>query len=87
MKVNLKFGGINHSTSDVRARIHKTLVLGADLSHPGPGAIFGCPSIAAVVGSVDDNGGKFLGSMRLQTKQDQTDREVRILGNSEYAFS
>jgi hypothetical protein len=47
--------------------MQNTLVLGADLSHPGPGAIQGCPSIAAIFASVDDDGGKFLGSMRLQT--------------------
>jgi hypothetical protein len=75
MKFNLKFGGINHSTAAVRSRTMNTLVLGADLSHPGPGSINGCPSIAAIVGSVDDDGGRFLGSMRLQTKN-ESDREV-----------
>ncbi|KAF2648959.1 hypothetical protein K491DRAFT_735867 [Lophiostoma macrostomum CBS 122681] len=38
-----------------------TLVLGADVTHPGLGALHGCPSIAAVVGSVDGTGGKFFG--------------------------
>lgn len=81
MKFNSKFGGTNHSTAAVRSRMQKTLVLGADLSHPGPGSIHGCPSIAAIVGSVDENGGRFLGSMRLQI-MDQTDREVSRIHQS-----
>ncbi|KAH9867104.1 hypothetical protein IAQ61_007696 [Plenodomus lingam] len=39
-----------------------------DVTHPGPGALLGTPSIAAIVGSVDQHGGKFLGSMRLQPR-------------------
>tara|TARA_R110002003_G_scaffold138_10_gene12728 strand:+ start:9272 stop:9577 length:306 start_codon:yes stop_codon:yes gene_type:complete len=39
-----------------------------DVTHPGPGSLFGTPSIAAIVGSVDQYGGKFLGSMRLQPR-------------------
>jgi eukaryotic translation initiation factor 2C len=39
----------------------------SDVTHasPGSGALLGTPSIAAIVGSVDQTG-KFLGSMRLQ---------------------
>ncbi|KAH7068121.1 ribonuclease H-like domain-containing protein [Paraphoma chrysanthemicola] len=40
-----------------------------DVTHPGRGSLFGTPSIAAVVGSVDHTGGKFLGSMRLQPRE------------------
>lgn len=72
MKVNLKTGGRNHTAANssgldkIEIILKDTLVLGADVTHPGPGSITGCPSIAAVVGSVDAAGGKFLGSMRLQ---------------------
>jgi eukaryotic translation initiation factor 2C len=73
MKVNLKFGGINHSAETNGAKhgkisefLSNTLVLGADVTHPSGGALPGCPSIAAVVGSVENTGGKFLGSIRLQ---------------------
>jgi eukaryotic translation initiation factor 2C len=38
----------------------------SDVTHAGPGSLLGTPSVAAVVGSVSQNGGKFLGSMRLQ---------------------
>lgn len=40
----------------------------SDVTHAGPGSLEGTPSIVAVVGSVDKDGGKFLGSMRLQPK-------------------
>jgi eukaryotic translation initiation factor 2C len=70
MKANLKFGGSNHTVhfdnSDIKANLQGTLVLGADVTHPGSGSLVGCPSIAAVVGSIDSNAAKFRGSMKLQ---------------------
>ncbi|KAF2502246.1 Piwi-domain-containing protein [Lophium mytilinum] len=66
MKVNLKFGGTNHSVAGITPFLKDTLVLGADVTHPTGGSVNGTPSIAAVVGSVDENGGRMLGSMRLQ---------------------
>lgn len=76
MKVNLKFGGINHVVDGVSRWLKNTMVIGADLVHPGPGSYPGTPSIAAIVGSVDYFGGKCLGSLRLQNVH-KTDREVR----------
>ena len=49
-----------------------TIVLGADVAHPLKTAAPGCPSIASVVGSVDDNFVKFPGSMRLQMGRKET---------------
>lgn len=69
MKINLKAGGINHSVEGVRGIMRDTLVLGADVTHSGPGSLIGTPSVAAIVGSVHESGGKFLGSMRLQEKE------------------
>ncbi|KAI4940044.1 uncharacterized protein J4E92_001332 [Alternaria infectoria] len=74
MKVNLKFGGINHGVT-MGAQLSATMVIGADLIHPGPGSYPGTPSIAAVVGSVDLYAGKCLGSLRLQDVH-KTDREI-----------
>jgi eukaryotic translation initiation factor 2C len=70
MKANLKMGGINHSAASKLKEmwLANTLVLGADVTHPTNGALPGCPSVAAVVGSVESTGGRFLGSMRLQTE-------------------
>ncbi|KAH4122881.1 hypothetical protein HBH47_082000 [Parastagonospora nodorum] len=68
MKMNLKAGGINHSVDGVEQIMKDTLVLGADCTHPESNSLAGTPSIAAIVGSVDAKGGKFLGSMRLQPR-------------------
>jgi eukaryotic translation initiation factor 2C len=72
MKANLKFRGINHcaeSSNDVSKKwLKDTLVLGADVTHPSGGALPGCPSIAAVVGSTEETGGRFLGSVQLQSE-------------------
>lgn len=75
MKANLKFGGVNHSTKKVQDLLRSTLVLGANVTHPGVSAIEGYPSIAAIVGPANDKG-KFRESMRLQD-QDKKDQEVR----------
>jgi hypothetical protein len=66
MKANLKRAGINHSAVGVDAFLKNTLVLGADVTHPGSGALRGSPSIAAVVGSLEASGGRFPGRMKLQ---------------------
>jgi eukaryotic translation initiation factor 2C len=87
MKANIKCGGINHTAGGpvdpksmsymtaMTDQIKDTMLLGADVTHPSVASIEGCPSIAAMVGSVDNRGGKFLGSMRLQD-QEKKDREV-----------
>jgi eukaryotic translation initiation factor 2C len=78
-KINVKFGGNNASVSGVESKLgNNTLVLGADLVHPGPGALEESPSIACIVGSVDNRGSRFLGSARLQSKMKE-DREVSLL--------
>ena len=76
MKLNIKLGGINHVVAAVQDRLKThTMVLGADLVHP-PSNLPGVPSIASIVGSVDNHAGKCLGSMRLQSI-DKTDCEVK----------
>jgi eukaryotic translation initiation factor 2C len=47
-------------------QIMDAMLLGADVNHPSVASIERCPSIAAMVGPVDNRGGRFLGSMRLQ---------------------
>lgn len=70
MKANLKMAGSNHTIDNgvIEDTLKDTLVLGADVTHPGPGSLMGCLSIAAIVGSVDSWAGRFLGSMRLQSE-------------------
>ena len=81
MKVNLKERGMNHTVCDgpkgegrLRGKLyhdapaHSVIILGADVTHPSGSSLTGCPSLAALVGSTDYDGARFLGSMRLQDK-------------------
>ncbi|KAE9400886.1 argonaute-like protein [Gymnopus androsaceus JB14] len=69
LKINMKMGGVNHSL-DARSmqslNQHKTMLVGIDVTHPGPSSIKGTPSIAAVVASVDSKFGQYSTSMELQ---------------------
>ncbi|KAK4952526.1 hypothetical protein LTR10_009332 [Elasticomyces elasticus] len=81
LKVNLKLRGQNHqvSTGSVTARTFEsafvklqkdTIVLGADVSH-APSQMDCCPSVAAVVGSIDGDFATFAGSIRLQASKQE----------------
>ena len=47
----------------------KTMMVGIDVTHPGPGSREGTPSIAAVVASVDDSFVQFPASLRIQASK------------------
>ena len=79
LKINLKLGNTNHTVRDemykseaLRNHFYDasgkldTIILGADATHVQKESAEGTPSLAAVVGSVDDHFGKFLGSLRPQ---------------------
>ncbi|KAF4579495.1 hypothetical protein EYR40_000331 [Pleurotus pulmonarius] len=69
LKVNMKTGGVNHSldrTSMEWMKKEPTMLVGIDVTHPGPGSVKGTPSIAAVVASVDNLFGQFPASLRIQ---------------------
>ncbi|KAF8843201.1 Piwi-domain-containing protein [Paxillus ammoniavirescens] len=69
LKVNTKLGGINHKLDDINLKWLtkvKTMVVGMDVTHPGPGSTEGTPSIAAVVASVDSNFVQYPASLRCQ---------------------
>ena len=55
----------------------KTMMVGVDVTHAGPGSQEGTPSIAAVVASVDDHFVQFPASMRLQ--RSAQNKEVCII--------
>ncbi|KAH6904888.1 QDE2 protein [Coprinopsis sp. MPI-PUGE-AT-0042] len=80
LKINTKLGGVNHLLED-RAmqwlRKKRTMMVGIDVTHPGPGSKDGSPSIAAVVASVDDNFVQFPASMRIQTSKQEMLDELR----------
>lgn len=78
MKVNLKLGGTNHTlppeffgTKLIDDGVSRTIVIGADVTHPASHSTDGTPSIAAVVGSVDSKFGRYPGSMRLQLSKQE----------------
>jgi hypothetical protein len=78
LKVNTKLGGINHMLDNESMKwltSKKTMVVGMDVTHPGPTSVPGTPSIAAVVASVDDRFVQFPASMRLQKSK----TEVRTM--------
>jgi len=71
LKVNVKLGGINvipdpTASLALNDRANPTVVLGADVIHPPPGAT-DRPSFTAVVGSVDSNAAKYVATSRVQT--------------------
>lgn len=82
LKFNMKLGGINHSLDNESMRwlkVEPTMMVGMDVTHPGPGSLKGTPSIAAVVASVDDQFAQFPASLRIQ----ETRKEVRMTLSSE----
>lgn len=77
LKVNTKLGGHNHLLDGNAMQWltkTKTMLVGIDVTHPGPGSIEGTPSIAAVVASVDSSFVQFPASLRIQ----QSKKEVCV---------
>ena len=73
LKCNLKLGGTNtalaydpHDDEVRRLSSSTTMIVGADVTHPGPGSMNDCPSIAAVVASVDDMFNQYPASFHVQ---------------------
>lgn len=75
LKFNAKALGRNHVLGDSALKLlyHEgsTMVMGADVTHPGPGSVTHCPSIAAVVASTDRFAVNYPGSLRLQTSKQE----------------
>jgi len=60
LKVNTKLGGVNHLVDESSMKWLKeksTMMVGMDVTHPGPNSIPGTPSVAAVVASTDNTFG------------------------------
>ena len=81
LKVNAKLGGVNHlldPQSMAWLTTKKTMVVGVDVTKPGPGSISGTPSIAAMVASIDDRFAQFPASLSLQRPDwNKESKEVR----------
>ncbi|CAL1709613.1 unnamed protein product [Somion occarium] len=77
LKVNMKMGGVNHTLDQRNLQWLKqapTMLVGMDVTHPGPGTVSGTPSIAAVVASVDQNFGQFPASLKIQESKKEATR-------------
>ncbi|KAF2658674.1 stem cell self-renewal protein Piwi, partial [Lophiostoma macrostomum CBS 122681] len=82
LKVNMKVGGDNHQLDPKQLESLlevPTMILGADVTHPGVGSKWGCPSIACVVGSVDQQFMNYPGSMRLQAGKQEYIEDMRSM--------
>ena len=74
----MKLGGINHNLdmdSMQWLKQEPTMLVGMDVTHPGPGSLRGSPSIAAVVASVDDQFAQYPASLKIQ----ESKKEVRSM--------
>ncbi|EMD35747.1 hypothetical protein CERSUDRAFT_115695 [Gelatoporia subvermispora B] len=69
LKVNIKLGGVNHVLDNQATKWltdKRTMLVGIDVTHPGPRSQLGSPSIAAVVASIDNHFVQFPASLMLQ---------------------
>ena len=73
LKFNLKTGGTNHKISqdDLGLLKEGTMVVGYDVTHPGPGAQKDTPSVAGLVASVDAQYNQWIPSVRFQDEPGQ----------------
>ena len=79
LKVNMKLGGVNHSVDEAsmsRLRQPPTMLVGMDVTHPGPSTVKGTPSIAAVVASADLRFSQYPASMRIQESKKEVRRRL-----------
>ncbi|KAF8891134.1 Piwi domain-containing protein [Gymnopilus junonius] len=78
LKVNVKLGGINVvlDSSALNDPINPTVILGADVIHPPPGAT-DRPSFTAVVGSVDTHAAKYVATSRVQTGRQEIINDLK----------
>lgn len=75
LKINLKLGGVNqelHKNTLGGIDENKTMVVGIDVTHPSPGSSGNCPSVAAMVASVDNRLGQWPAVLSLQRATQST---------------
>lgn len=74
LKVNLKFGGVNQRLPQTDIGCLEggtTMIIGIDVTHPALGSMENTSSIAAVVGSIDDDFAQWPASLRLQASRQE----------------
>ncbi|KAN0105332.1 Piwi domain containing protein [Russula decolorans] len=78
LKINVKLGGINsHPVSGIYEGLNTqpTMIVGADVTHPGPG-VMGRPSIASLVASFDPTFSRYAAFTRVQTPRVEVIEEL-----------
>lgn len=72
LKYQVKGEGETHSVTELLdVALNDCIIIGADVTHPGRGAVNGCPSVAAVVGSIGPNHMTYPGELRLQPSRQE----------------
>lgn len=71
--------GLQSAQSDCTAARPGTMIVGADVTHPGK-SLDNCPSMAAVVATNDHRSGHYLGSARLQKGKQEVSSRTPCLG-------
>ncbi|KIJ43810.1 hypothetical protein M422DRAFT_47658 [Sphaerobolus stellatus SS14] len=82
LKINPKLGGTNHvldPQSGAWLKKEVTMLVGMDVTHPGPGSAKGTPSIAGVVASYDAEHTLYPASLRLQTSKQEDNQMIEDL--------
>lgn len=80
LKVNMKLGGVNHRLdpqSVAWLAKEDTMLVGMDVTHPGPGSVKGTPSIAAVVASIDKNFAQYPATLGIQESRKEMITDLR----------
>jgi len=72
LKVNFKLGGRNHQLQDkiplsTNLNTDRTMIVGADVTHPTKCSDPGCPSLAGVVSCMGNDSNDYLASARIQS--------------------
>ncbi|THH33923.1 hypothetical protein EUX98_g245 [Antrodiella citrinella] len=77
LKINAKIGGVNSmvSSSSLNLNNLSTMIVGCDVSHPGPGAQK--PSVASLVASMDQEVTKYASFARVQTPRLEMILEIK----------
>lgn len=80
LKVNLKMSGINTSLAPepgIAALLTpETMIVGADVTHPGPGSMKDTESIAAVVATFESTFSQYPASIRAQTSRQELINDI-----------
>lgn len=84
LKLNIRSAGVKHNLGNqifaalkLPQNLNNNIAIGADVTHPPMTAVPGTPSIAAVIGSTDNQYMPFSGSVRLQRARKEEIVELR----------